>query len=317
VDLDALHMFMEVVRTGSFLSAANALGVARPTLKRRIEALEAQAGVPLLARQRQGVVPTEAGQVLATRARAVIDDARALVGAVREVGTLTHGRLRILAPVGLPPALVALVVSHIAETYPKLRLDFDFASDPFESPALQGADGVVCFGTRQPTSGFTAFELWSCPQQLLASPAYLRQHGVPRTPSDLRKHRLLVWRAPDDGPRIPDGRGGDLRVEPWMVSADVHMLRQAASDGLGIAYVPNATPSIEGPAPAMGVGPSARAPELQVVLPALVRPRNLVAFVPSALAATPRVRAALSATQEVARAFAAFRREAEATSTGV
>jgi len=309
VDLDALHMFMEVVRTGSFLSAANTLGVARPTLKRRIDALEAQAGVALLARQRQGVVPTEAGQMLAARARAIIEDARALVGAVREVGTLTHGRLRLLATVGLPPPLVALVLSHIAETYPKLRLEFDFASDPFESPALQGADAVVCFGTRQSTSGFEAFELWSCPDQLVASPAYLRQHGVPRKASDLRKHRLLVWRSPDHGARVPDGRGGDLGVEPWLVSADVHMLRQAAGDGLGIAFVPNATPSLEGPI--AGMGSSSMPNELTVVLPALCQPRSLVAFVPSALAATPRVRAALAATQEVARAFAAFRRDAK------
>ncbi|WP_293262739.1 LysR family transcriptional regulator [Nannocystis sp.] len=67
--------FIAVVETGSFLSAATSLNVARATLRRRVDALEARAGVPLLERSARGVVVTEAGALLATRGRHVLQEA--------------------------------------------------------------------------------------------------------------------------------------------------------------------------------------------------------------------------------------------------
>lgn len=67
MDLEELRAFLTVVDTGSFLAAADSLGVSRTTLRRRVGSLEARAGVTLLESTSQGAVLTEAGQLLAKR----------------------------------------------------------------------------------------------------------------------------------------------------------------------------------------------------------------------------------------------------------
>jgi DNA-binding transcriptional LysR family regulator len=74
MDLEELRAFLDVVETGSFLAAAKSLGVSRTTLRRRVEALEARAGVPLLKSTPQGILLTEAGEVLAQRGRIMMQE---------------------------------------------------------------------------------------------------------------------------------------------------------------------------------------------------------------------------------------------------
>src|SRR5688572_2734885 len=103
MDLEEFRAFLAVVETGSFLAAATQLNTPRATLRRRVEALEARAGVLLLERSARGVVVTAAGAVLADRGRVVLQEASALVASVREIGREPVGVLRALVPVGLPP----------------------------------------------------------------------------------------------------------------------------------------------------------------------------------------------------------------------
>ncbi|MFO0741885.1 MAG: LysR family transcriptional regulator [Labilithrix sp.] len=284
MELDALAMFIEVVKSGSFLAAATTMGVPRPTLRRRIGELEARTGVPLLVRSRQGVVATEAGKVLADRARAVIDEATALVTHVREIGTATLGRLRIVAPVGLPPQLFAPFLTMMVATYPKIRFETTFEADPV-SKAPSDADVVLTFGGGEPPEGWVPFDLMSTPEMLVASRSYLKEHGTPSDPDDLADRRLLAWAPPDADPRVwPVGGDGELDVEPWLITTDVHMLHQAAIAGLGIAFVPRAELPIPGP----------EDDSLVVVLPKIRRARSLRAFVPAALVESPRIRAGLT-----------------------
>ena len=86
MDLEEFRAFIAVVETGSFLAAATNLNLARATLRRRVDALEARAGVPLLERSARGVVVTEAGSLLASRGRHVLQEASALIASVREIG---------------------------------------------------------------------------------------------------------------------------------------------------------------------------------------------------------------------------------------
>ncbi len=61
MNLDELRAFVAVAETGSIVAAARSLNFARATLRRRLDELEARAGLPLLYRTAQGVTLTEAG----------------------------------------------------------------------------------------------------------------------------------------------------------------------------------------------------------------------------------------------------------------
>ena len=116
MDLEAVRALVAVVELGSFVGAARRLGVPRPTLRRRLEALEEEAGVPLLLRTRSGSTPTEAGAMLAERGRILLRDGAALMATVREVGDEPSGELRLVLPVGPHPAVVARQARAVAHS---------------------------------------------------------------------------------------------------------------------------------------------------------------------------------------------------------
>src|SRR5512140_3473195 len=134
MDLEELRAFLDVVETGSFLAAAESLGVSRTTLRRRVEALEARAGVPLLKSTQQGIVLTEAGEVLAQRGRIMMQETSALLASIREVGHEPTGVLRVVMPVGLPPHQLTPLFGLLRTHYPRLSVHARFSEDPLSEP---------------------------------------------------------------------------------------------------------------------------------------------------------------------------------------
>src|SRR5262245_61792135 len=130
MDLEELRAFLAVAETGSFLTAAKSLRLSRATLRRRIDQLEARAGVVLVDRTRLGANLTEAGTVLAARGRLMVQEACALLDSVREVGSEPSGVLRILLPVGLPPHVLTALLGFVRAKYPRLAFRLHFSDDP-------------------------------------------------------------------------------------------------------------------------------------------------------------------------------------------
>ena len=281
MNLDELRAFVAVGETGSIVAAARSLNFARATLRRRLDELEARAGVPLLYRTAQGVTLTEAGAVLAARGRRILQEANALLSSVREVGAEPAGELRFVFPVGLPPESVTSLFVALQKKYPHLSLRVRFSEDPLGG-LLEDVDVAVHFGSRSPSRSWVSYELFRVRECLVASSEYLRRKGVPKTPDDLAEHDLLAWDCPDGDPTLwPTRQGTTLRVAPHMISADIHMLRRCAAAGMGIAFLPDAgVPESNGLVP---------------VLPDEVgRERPIRVVVPAGLSEIPRIRAVLA-----------------------
>ncbi len=92
-----LKSLVAIVQTGSFQSAARALGLAQPTVSQHLQKLEEQVGVTLVQRSRSGCQPTTRALAFMPHATALLDmHARALealhgnrerVGASTNIGT--------------------------------------------------------------------------------------------------------------------------------------------------------------------------------------------------------------------------------------
>jgi DNA-binding transcriptional LysR family regulator len=284
MDLEELRAFLDVVETGSFLAAAESLGVSRTTLRRRVEALEARAGVPLLKSTRQGIVLTEAGEVLAQRGRIMMQETSALLASIREVGQEPSGLLRVVAPVGMPPHLFAPLFGLLRSTYPKLNVHARFSANPLGEP-LDGVDLAMHFGEDTPRGPWLSHVVMRVREGLLASREYLERRGTPRSLRELQGHELFSWEAPGDDARSwPTLQGTAFKVQPALVTPDIHMIRSCCIAGLGIGLVP----SVELADPGI--------PEdlLVPVLPDLVgRERPLRISVPEALAEIPKIQRVL------------------------
>lgn len=285
MDLEELRAFLDVAETGSFLAAADSLGVSRTTLRRRVEALEARAGVPLLKSTRTGIVLTEAGNVLAQRGRLMMQETSALLASIREVGQAPSGLLRVVMPVGLPPHLLAPLFGLLRTTYPLLRVQASFSDDPLGEP-LDNVDLAVHFGEDRPKGPWLSHVVLRVRERLLASAEYLRRRGVPRSVEELRGHELFAWQAPGEDARIwPTLQGSSFTVEPALVATDIHFIRVCCLAGQGIGLVP----SVELAEPEGTEGP------LVPVLPEVVgRERPVRISVPEALAEIPKIKLVLS-----------------------
>ncbi|MEZ4449483.1 MAG: LysR family transcriptional regulator [Nannocystaceae bacterium] len=287
MDLEELRSFLAVAETGSFLAAANTLGVPRATLRRRVDALEARAGALLLERSARGVVVTEAGAMLVARGRDILQEATALVSSIREIGREPVGVLRVLLPFGLPPAALASIVSLLRGAYPRLSHHIRFA-DSFGGDTCDEIDVVVLFGgaAAPPPGSWDSYKIFTVREWLIAKPEYLARRGTPTTLAELAGHELFGWTAPgEDGRTWPTRSGEPLEVEPALTTPDIHLIRQFVLAGLGIGLVPDALlPELD--------------PRLGTVVPVLEdlvgRERSLYVLVPTAFAGLPKLRAVVS-----------------------
>jgi DNA-binding transcriptional LysR family regulator len=95
VDLRHLRYFVAVADEQSVSRAAHRLRVAQPALSRQIHALERELGLELLARQAAGIELTPVGEVVAASARAILEQAEALVRRTADAAHGLTGRLVI------------------------------------------------------------------------------------------------------------------------------------------------------------------------------------------------------------------------------
>jgi DNA-binding transcriptional LysR family regulator len=238
MDLEDLRGFLAIAETGSFLGAATNLGVPRGTLRRRIDALEARAGVPLLDRNARGVTVTEAGAKLVERGRRLIDEGTALLVAVREAGREPTGPLRIHLPVGLPPPMFVAITELQRVFMPEIGVTLFMREDPL-ADLREDVDIAIHFGERSTGQGVRR-ELMRVPIRVIASPTYLARRGTPTSVAELGEHRLAAWLGPEhDVLAWPLRDGGSVPVAPMLISNDAHVLRLHVRAGVGLGLLPD------------------------------------------------------------------------------
>ncbi len=302
MEIDQLRAFLSVVDHGSVLVAAAATGQPRSTVRAKVEALEAELGVPLFTRTRTGAVPTEAALALVPEARAILSRVVALPAAVRAATDELVGGLHIRLPLGLPPEVVALGAAEVRRRFPGLRLRASYADDPTVR-IPDDVDLVLHFGPSLPRGPFRTSVVTRVPEHLVASRSYIAQHGRPATVAALAEHTLLSWQPPGEtGQSWPTRDGRSIPVDPVVVSPDVHQVRMLVAHGLGIALLPDA------PIPTTVLGE-----DLERVLPDEIGRECAVRIVvPEARATHPRVRAAVRLVQELAEGTLGLRVETPA-----
>jgi DNA-binding transcriptional LysR family regulator len=140
LDTRRLRVLCEVARKGSFSAAADSLGYTQPAISRQIATLEAETGMLLVRRVPQGIVLTDAGQLLVDRAETIF--AR-LIDAELELKALQGlegGTLRLASFASAAATIVPLAVAAYRHRYPAIELGITMA-DPIESiPKLRAGD---------------------------------------------------------------------------------------------------------------------------------------------------------------------------------
>lgn len=238
IDIEAIHALVTVSERGSAQAAAKALGVSRATIRRRLDDLEATAGVALLHRDASGARLTPAGMALVERGRYAVEAAHGALEAARLAASSVSGVVRVVIPVGMQMQLAAQLLDGARLTLPGLRIVVVERSDPV---AYTGEFEVMLhFGPPPTDDRLYSRVLRRAPVSLFASPTYLAAHGAPEDPAALAAHPLFVWQGGTwPASRLPLRAGGGVEVEPWLVTPNINLIRRLAALGGGIGFAPD------------------------------------------------------------------------------
>jgi DNA-binding transcriptional LysR family regulator len=186
-----LRSFAEVVDAGSFVAAADRLGLSKAAVSRHVAELEARLGVRLLHRTTRKLSLTEDGEVFHARARQLLADLAEAEGEISSRSRDAVGLVRVSVP-------VSFGIHHLAEAWgafrrlqPRVLLDVSL-SDRIADLAEEGFDVAVRIA-RLESSSLVSRELARTRMVLCASPAYLRRAGRPRQPADLAAHDVIAY----------------------------------------------------------------------------------------------------------------------------
>lgn len=204
-------------------------------------------GQTLVARTTRSVRLSEAGRQLVDETEASFAHITRSLGATRDAVGQPRGLLRVTAPVALGRQQVAPLLTRFFASYPEIQIELDL-SDRLVSLAPDGFDLAIRH-TSVPPDSHVAVKLCSSRALLVASPAYLRSHGVPQQPDELARHACLPYLRP--GPAVWlferwGERGGaqgseraSISVRGPLRAGNSEILRDAALAGLGLALLPD------------------------------------------------------------------------------
>jgi len=186
----ALRALRAIVDAGSFTAAAERLGTTHSAMSRQLRRLEEHLQVRLLDRNSRRLSLTEAGRDYYREAATLLDrlqeaDDRARAGQAQPSGSVRISVPQVVASQELPHWLPSFL-----QRYPQVTLDLS-ADDQLVDVVGGGFDLALRIAASLPDSQLVARELASCPRILVAAPAYLAHHGLPRQAADLAHHTLL------------------------------------------------------------------------------------------------------------------------------
>jgi DNA-binding transcriptional LysR family regulator len=281
VDLDDLRLFVRIARLGSISAAARDLSLTPAGASARLAAFERRLGSRLLHRTTRQATPTVDGLAFLPHAEHVLDAADAARAALGRGQVAPRGTLRVAAPASFARLHIVPGLPDFRARYPDLVLDLRISDSVVD--LVEGAFDVAVRYADLCDSSFVARRLAPDRRVLVASPAYLGQHGRPNTPDDLANHACLVVGTLDLWTfRGPDGRPVERRVSPVLRINDGEAVRDAACAGLGIAWMATWVAADE-----------LRSGALVPALPGfpLISTQSLSALYPSSRELAPKVRA--------------------------
>ena len=210
-----MQTFRAVVDAGSFIKAADNLGLSKAAVSRYVGEMEARLGVRLLHRTTRRLSLTEEGEVFYARCRELLNGVEEAEAELSTRSGVARGLLRVNAPVTFGIIHLAPLWSAFRELYPQVRLDVTL-SDRVVDLIEEGYDVAIRIAAL-PASTLISKRLGGTRMVLCASPTYLKAHGTPRHPTDLAQHTVIAysyWSTGDewqfDGP--------DGRVSVWVNS---------------------------------------------------------------------------------------------------
>lgn len=239
-DFTAWAIFAKVAERGAFAAAAGELGLSKGTVSKAVARLEAHLGRALFHRSTRRLALTEAGREALVGAARILAAGQEAEGRALAGGTTMRGTIRLAAPMSFGVGHVAPLLPGFLKAHLEVAIDLHLSDAPVDLVG-EGFDMALRIAALE-ESRLRARRLCQVRRHLVASPAYLTQHGRPTQPSDLERHVCLGYaNLPNpDRWRFRHLDGAEVWVAPQgpLRANNAEALAMAVKAGLGLALQP-------------------------------------------------------------------------------
>lgn len=238
--LSQLAVLAAVARHGSFRAAATELGIAPSAVSHAVSALENSVGLRLIARTTRSVAPTEEGRRLLAVLMPALGDIDAALTALSDVRVHPAGPLRITMPLLAARDVIAPRLGEFVRLYPDIELEI-VTDDRFEDIVEKGFDAGLRLGEHLEADMIAVRVSGPWRGAVVGAPGYFEVRPKPVHPRDLADH-VCIRRRFSSGTIYrwefeKGGRAISVDVQGGLILSDQGLMRQAALDGAGLAYI--------------------------------------------------------------------------------
>ena len=237
--LEDMYIFLRVVETGSITKAAEQMNIAKSAVSKRLSLLEQKLGTKLINRTTRKSSITEAGQRYYQRGKLIVDEVDELNSQTASSKRALEGTLNIAVPLSFGLTHLAPALDLFLQQHTDLKLNINFSDEKIDI-VEQGVDLAFRIGHLD-SSSLQARTIAPIKHLLCASPEYLKLHGEPMTPNDLKQHKVSKYGNSDSGGLklfSKEGKENVVHLEPHIIANNGDFLKSLAESGHGITYLP-------------------------------------------------------------------------------
>lgn len=231
-------IFVAVVEYKSFVQAATNLGLTPSAISKTISRIEKRLNVKLFIRSTRNTRVTDAGNRYYEHCKKILSDIENAEKDLASYSNEASGRLKIKCGPGFALLHVADIASEFLKLYPKIQINIitpkktDFYDDDID----------VSFEFKTPKdSSLIIRRIHECPWTICTTAAYLKKHGTPKQPEDLKYHNCLIMSADEiyDKWRFKNGEDNyTVKVNGNFSATSLPVLKALLND-IGIARLPS------------------------------------------------------------------------------
>jgi len=231
-----MQVFLRVVEAGNFSAAASQMQMTPSTVSKLISRIEARLGVRLLERSTRRLSLTAEGELYYERSLALLAELDEVERELSQGAACAGGTVRVNTSVAFGVHGVEPMLPAFWKAYPNIRVDLSLA-DEMVDLYLDRTDVAFRVGVLQ-DSNMRARRIGVARRKIVASPAYLQEHGTPRSVDDLARHNCLGFNFRRTMPVWPLREGSrtvDRAITGSLLTNNGETMRRAAIAGVGLA----------------------------------------------------------------------------------
>ena len=235
-DLSAWRYFVAFARSGTLTAAAQTLQIETSNVSRAIAALEKTLGVELVRHNSRPLELTDPGKTALKRIEPILRAHDSLVASLMNDNRALEGNIRLSSAPGFAARRLTALLHQFREIHPEITVEI--LSGLKEADVQKGFCEVATLTGAPTLPGLVYMSRGRNVYLPVASPEYIRRHGMPVFPDNLRTHTGYVYSGPvreETKLLYRAGKAEPVAFGQAVRSTDILAIRQALLDGMGVA----------------------------------------------------------------------------------